>query len=78
MNDTQIDRLFRVRGRHEDPHHGRLVRETSSESAAIAYVEHLPFVDGLNQVGVVVRDMQSGHEHSYLLHLDAGDTPAVG
>ncbi|GEP12309.1 DUF5961 family protein [Methylobacterium gnaphalii] len=78
MNDVDLDRLFRVRGRHEDPHLGRLVRETSSEAAAIAYVEHLAFAEGQNQVGVVVRDMQTGHEHSYLIHLDTGDLPAVG
>jgi hypothetical protein len=77
MHDSEDTRLFRVRARHEDPHHSRIYREQSSEAAAIAYVEHLPFVAGLNEIGVIVRDLQTGHEHSYLLHLDPGDAPEI-
>jgi hypothetical protein len=77
MDNTEDTRLYKVRARHEDGHHGRLIREPSSEAAAIAYVEHLPFVTGQHEVGVVVRDVQTGHEHSYILHLDPGEAPEV-
>ena len=40
MDNTEDTRLYKVRARHEDGHHGRLIREPSSEAAAIAYVEH--------------------------------------
>jgi hypothetical protein len=77
MNDDEDAKLFRVRARHEDPHQGRLIREPSSEAAAIAYVEHLPLLAGQHEVGVVVRDVQTGHEHSYHLHLDPGEQPEI-
>lgn len=60
---------FRVRARHEDPHHGRIVLETSFEAAAIAYVEHLPAADH-RDISVVVHDIDSGQEHSFLVHVD--------
>ena len=77
MDDSQDTHLFKVRARHEDGHHGRLIREPSAEAAAIAYVEHLPFVSGQHEVGIVVRDIQNGHEHSYLIHLDPGEPPEI-
>lgn len=77
MDDSEDTRVFKVRARHEDGNLGRLIREPSSEAAAIAYVEHLPLVAGQHEVGVVVRDVQTGHEHSYLLHLDPGEQPEI-
>lgn len=66
-------RQFKVHARHEDVRHGRVLSEPTFEAAAIAYVEHLPgFVAGGSEVSVVVHDLQSGHEHSFVVHLDTG------
>lgn len=67
-------RQFKVHARHEDVRHGRVLNEPSFEAAAIAYVEHLPSaVAGRSEVSIVVHDLQSGHEHSFLVHLDTGE-----
>lgn len=66
-------RPFRVRARHADGHHGRLVSETSFEAAAIAYVEDVhPATEDGDTVGVVVRDLASGQEHCFWIDLDTG------
>lgn len=63
-------RQFKVRGRHEDGHHGRVVRERTFEAAAIAYVEHLHLRAGdPSTVGVIVHDLASGHEHSFTIQV---------
>lgn len=68
---TTEARLFRVRARHEDAHHGRVLNEPSFEAAAIAYAEHLPVPAGHPaEIAIVVRDLHSGHEHSFVVHLD--------
>lgn len=70
---TGAVRAFRVRARHADGHHGRLVSEASFEAAAIAYVEDVhPATDG-DTVGVVVRDVASGHEHCFWIDLETGE-----
>ena len=69
-------RQFHVRARHEDAHHGRTLTEPSFEAAAIAFVEHLHLKDRETEVGVIVRDLSTGHEHSFLIHLDTGETIA--
>jgi hypothetical protein len=78
MNETTHgETLFRVRARGEDVHHGWLVREPSFEAAAVAYVERMPLLAGEHTVGVIVRDVETGHEHTFHLHLDPGETPTV-
>ncbi|WP_425993973.1 DUF5961 family protein [Caulobacter sp. DWR1-3-2b1] len=68
-------RAFRVRGRHADGHHARLVNEASFEAAAIAYIEDVhPVTDDGDTVGVIVRDIESGHEHCFWIDLDTGET----
>lgn len=71
-------RRFKVHARHEDVRHGRVLREPSFEAAAVAYVEHLPAsAEARSEISVVVHDLQSGHEHSFVVHLDSGEaTPA--
>jgi hypothetical protein len=71
-------RRFRVRARHEDAHHGRIVLEPSFEAAAIAYAEHLPAGVGSHaNISVIVHDLDSGHEHSFSIHMDGGEaTPS--
>lgn len=73
-----VARQFKVRARHEDGHHGRILNESSFEAAAIAYAEHLPLRAGdPAAIGVVVHELASGHEHSFTIHLDTGEaTPA--
>ena len=67
-------RRFRVRARHEDIRHGRLLHEPTFHAAAIAYVEHLSFSD-TDQAGisVIVQDVETGHEHSFWVHFDGGE-----
>ena len=76
MADSLVQtRRFRVRARHEDASHGRILIEPTFEAAAIAYVEHGPApADGHQAISVIVHDIESGHEHSFLIHPDAGDT----
>jgi hypothetical protein len=72
---TAKTRDFRVHARHVGAHHARTLKESSFEAAAIAYVEglhDLP-VDG-NEIHVIVRDVESGHEHGFLVDLDSGRT----
>ena len=62
-------RRFRVRARHEDTHLGRIVEEPSFEAAAMAYAEHLPVhADEGQAISIIVHDLDSGHEHSFLIH----------
>ncbi len=64
---------FRVRARHEDFHHGRVFAEVSFEAAVIAYLEHHPLPDdGRTEISLIVHDILSGHEHSFLVRLPAG------
>ena len=73
MDQTASQRTFRVRHRHDDVHHGRVVIEPSFEAAAIAYVEHLPVLaDQDAPISVVVHDVQSGHEHCFRIDVHTG------
>ena len=70
MSDTENStRRFRVRARHEDIHHGRIIDEPTFEAAAVAYAEHLPVhADEGRAISIIVRDIESGHEHSFMIH----------
>ncbi len=72
-------RTFKVRARHDDIHHGRVVKEPTFEAAAIAYVEHLSLTTADEpQISVIVHDVQSGHEHCFRIDVDTGETKACG
>jgi hypothetical protein len=72
-------REFRVHACHIDSHHARLVKETSFEAAAVAYVEHHPYAaDEGHEIRVVVREVSSGHEHCFKIDLETGDTASCG
>ena len=74
-------RRFSVHARHLDRHHARLVEEATFEAAAVAYAQDLAEagVDApMGAVNVVVRDVESGHEHCFRLDLDSGETAACG
>jgi hypothetical protein len=72
-------RDFRVHARHVDAHDARTLRESSFEAAAITYVEGLHDipVEG-DEISVIVRDVESGHEHGFLVHLDSRQTTTCG
>ncbi|RYB01941.1 DUF5961 family protein [Lichenibacterium ramalinae] len=76
---TEQTRRFSVQARHVDAHHARVLEETSFEAAAVAYAEEfgLPFADE-HEMSVVVRDLDNGHQHSFRIDLDTGDTTATG
>ena len=74
MISASKNRDFLVHARHVDRHHARRVSETSFEAAAIAYLEHLPHApDATSEIGVIVRDLETGHEHSFRVDLETGD-----
>ncbi len=78
MADTEIPfRHFRVHARHLDAHHGRLVAEPSFEAAAVAYVEDLHDLPA-GDLRVIVREVESGHEHCFLIDLATGETTPCG
>ena len=65
------NRRFSVHGRHEDRHHARLIVEPSFEAAAVAYLEQV-HADGTT-ISVIVRDVETGHEHCFRMDVGAGD-----
>ena len=69
-------RRFRVHARHVEAHHARVLEERSFEAAAVAYVEDLHAVSDEPEISVVVRDLDSGHEHCFRIDLDTGETAA--
>ena len=73
------DRRFSVHARHAGPHHARIIQEPSFEAAAVAYVEDLaiaPDEDG--DISVVVRDLETHHEHCFRIDLETGETAPCG
>ncbi len=61
---------FLVHARHVGPHRARVIEEVSFEAAAVAYAEDLhPPPEGQEDLRVVVRELDTGHEHSFLLDL---------
>jgi hypothetical protein len=71
-------RPFRVHARHAEAHHARVLMECSFEAAAMAYVEDLHAVGDEPELRVVVRELESGHEHCFLIDLDSGEAAPCG
>ena len=66
---------FRVHAHHDAGHRPRTLHEASFEAAALAYVEDWPHtIDDNPEVRVIVRDLESGHEHCFRIDLDTGET----
>jgi hypothetical protein len=74
---TEI-RRFSVHARHVDAHHARTLAERSFEAAAVAYVEDLHDIGSEHEISVIVRELDSGHEHCFRIDLDTGETAACG
>ncbi|MGC1302262.1 MAG: DUF5961 family protein [Caulobacteraceae bacterium] len=59
--------------------HARVVAEPSFEAAAVAYVEDFPHTgDSETRISVIVRDLDSGRQHCFLIDLDTGETAPCG
>jgi Family of unknown function (DUF5961) len=66
-------RTFRVHARHVDAHHARTLKAPTFEAAAVAYVEDLHELPGdSEEINVIVREVESGHEHSFKVYLESG------
>ena len=72
-------RQFSVRARHVDGHHARVLEEASFEAAAVAYVEdfHAAVSDD-NEISVIVREVETGHEHCFRIDLESGEAAPCG
>ena len=76
---TSAPHTYRVFSREHPDHRARVVEEPSFEAAAIAYVEDWPHtVDDDNAVRVIVRDLEDGREHCFVIDLDTGDAQSCG
>jgi hypothetical protein len=71
---TAVTRRFSVHARHLERHHARVVAEASFEAAAIAYAEDLHLMDAAGDISLIVRDLEDGCEHCFVLDLTTGDT----
>ena len=72
-------RTFRVHARHVDAHHARTLEEPSFEAAAVAYVEDLHDYPGDgDEVSVIVRELDTGHEHCFRIDLESGEASPCG
>lgn len=53
----------------------RVLEEVSFEAAAVAYAEDFGYVtDQAHELKLIVLDLDSGHEHCFLIDLDTGET----
>jgi hypothetical protein len=80
---ADTDRRFSVHARHEDRHRARVLIEPSFEAAAVAYVEDLPHGDASldntgAEISLIVRDLDSGHEHCFRVDLETGEAAPCG
>lgn len=72
-------RRFSVHARHVDGHHARVLQEASFEAAAVAYVEDFrPPVGDDDEISVIVREVETGHEHCFRIDLASGDAAPCG
>jgi hypothetical protein len=72
---TSERRRYRVYPRDLDGSAVRVLEETSFEAAAVAYAEDFGYVtDQGHELKVIVLDLDSGHEHCFLIDLDTGET----
>jgi hypothetical protein len=76
---TSDNRRFRVHARHIEAHHARVIAEPTFDAAAIAYAEDLHVSAGdSEEISIIVRDLDSGHEHCFRLDLQTGETSPCG
>jgi hypothetical protein len=78
MAQAREIRCFHVQARHVEAHHARVLMESSFEAAAVAYVEDLHAVSDEPDMRVVVRELDSGHEHCFRIDLETGEAAPCG
>ena len=71
-------RRFSVHAHHVGRHHARQLEEVSFEAAAVAYVEELHEIGGEAEIRVVVREVETSHEHCFRIDLLSGETAPCG
>ncbi len=76
MAEAAETRQFSVHARHVDAHHARTLEERSFEAAAVAYLEDLHDLGSEHEISVIVRELDSGHEHCFRVDLESGETSA--
>lgn len=77
MTQSAEIRSFSVHADHVGAHHARVVREPSFEAAAVAYAEDLHVsADEGDEVSLIVRDLETGHQHCFKIDLASGETAA--
>jgi hypothetical protein len=79
MTQSAETRSFSVHARHVDANHARIIHEASFEAAAVAYAEdlHVPVDEG-DVISLIVRDLETGHEHCFKVDLASGETEVCG
>jgi hypothetical protein len=80
---TVQTRSYRVQVRDDGGRHARTVQEASFEAAAVAYAEDLHGAPNYgagdaDEVSLIVRDLETGHEHCFRVDLASGETAACG
>jgi hypothetical protein len=79
MTEHRQSHRFSVHARHIDRHQARVVEEPTFEAAAIAYVEHfMPDAGDDHDISVIVRSLESGHEHCFRVDTESGETQSCG
>jgi hypothetical protein len=71
-------RRFSVHARHVGAHHARVLAERTFEAAAVAYVEDLHGVGDEPEISVIVREVDTGHEHCFRIDLNSGEAAPCG
>lgn len=82
MPDAQeTTRHFRVHARHVDRHHARLIKETTFEAAAVAYVQDFDLVAPISddhEIRIIVQDVHTGQELCFRIDMVSGDAAPCG
>jgi hypothetical protein len=72
---TTVGHRFSVHPRRLAGRHARVVVEASFEAAAIAFIEDFaPAPEDGADVSILVRDLETGVEHCFLVDLESGET----
>ena len=70
---------YRVHPRDLEGSAVRVLEEASFEAAAVAYAEDFGhIVSDRSELKLIVRDLENGHEHCFVVDLDTGDADPCG
>ena len=79
MITSQETHRYRVHPRDLEGSAMRVVEEATFEAAAVAYAEDFGYVThDAHELKLIVRDLDSGHEHCFVIDLDTGHTEPCG